>query len=267
LLGLYGEYPAEEAAKRAWPEVSAALAIDDTLAEGYAARALLLSDFEWNWAKAEDDFRKALELSPNNAAVHHWYAMVLAELGRFDEALVQIQAAQKQDPLSPIIRAARAKILLVARRFNEAIDQCRAALDLEPSFGPAFYVLAQSYASQQRFPEAIEAAKKYAQLEGKSGTNLFLAYVYAAAGMKPESDTIVRAATQPAADFSRYDLATVCAASNEPDAALDLMLKAIERRSLHVPWTRVDPRLDNLRSHPRYGEVIAKLVPRQPIGK
>jgi serine/threonine-protein kinase len=267
LLGLYGELSSEEASQRAWPEVSAALSIDDSLAEGYAARAMLLSDFEWNWAKAEDDFRKALELNPNNAAVHHWYAAVLAELGRFDEALDQIQAAQKQDPLSPIVRAATAKILFVARRFDQAIDQCRAAVDLEPNFAPAYYILAQAYAAQHRFPEALEAAKKYAQLEGDSGTNLVLAYVYAAAGMKAEADTVVLAATQPGKDPSRYELATVCAALNEGDAAVDWMLKAIERRSLHVPWTRVDPRLDNLRSHPRYGEVIAKLVPRQPIGK
>jgi Tfp pilus assembly protein PilF len=266
LLGLYGELSSEEASQRAWPEVSAALAIDDSLAEGYAARAMLLSDFEWNWAKAEDDFRKALELNPNNAAVHHWYAAVLAELGRFDEALDQIKAAQKQDPLSPIVRAATAKILFVARRFDEAIDQCRAALDLEPNFAPAFYILAQAHAAQHRFPEAIEAAKKYARLEGDSETNLVLAYVYAAAGMKAEADTIVLAATQPGKDPSRYELATVCAVLNEGDAAVDWMLKAIERRSLHTPWTRVDPRLDNLRSHPRYPEVVAKLVPFQRTG-
>jgi tetratricopeptide (TPR) repeat protein len=168
--------------------------------------------------------------------------------------------------LSPIIHAAAAKILLVARRFDEAIDSCRAALDLEPNFAPAFYILAQACAAQHRFPEAIEAAKKYAQLEGDSGTNLLLAYVYAAAGMKAEADTMVSAATQPGRDFSRYELATVCAALNEGDAAVDRMLQAIERRSLHVPWTRVDPRLDNLRSHPRYREVVARLVPPHRTG-
>jgi adenylate cyclase len=266
LQGIYGVLSSEEASKQAWPEVSAALAIDDTLAEGFAARAMLLSDFEWNWAKADNDFRRALDLSPNNAVVHHWYAMVLAEQARFDEALVEIEAAQKQDPLSPIILAAKAKILLVARRFDKAIDQCRAALDLEPNFGPAFYVVAQAYASQGRFPEAIEAAKKYAQLGGDTGTNLLLAYVYAAAGMKAEADTIVNAATQPPAHPSGYELATVCAASDQLDDAVNWMLKAIERRSLHVPWTRVDPRLDKLRSHPRYQEVVAKLVPPQRRG-
>jgi adenylate cyclase len=264
LLGLYGALPSKEASRQAWPEVSAALAIDDNLAEAYAARGLLLSDFEWNWAEGEKDFRKALDISPNNAAVHHWYAMALSELGRFDEALLQIRAAEKQDPLSPIIRAAKARILFVARRFDEAVAQCRAALELEPNFQPALYVLAQTYASQHRFPEAIESARKYAQ--EYSTTDLLLAYVYAAAGMNSEAQTIVRAATGPGQDFSSYEMATVCSASHDMDSARDWLLRAIERRSLHVPWLRVDPRLDNLRADPRYQEIAAKLVPQHRIG-
>jgi TolB-like protein/Tfp pilus assembly protein PilF len=264
LLGIYGEFSTGEAAKLAWPEVLSALAIDDSLAEGYASRAMLLADFEWDPVAAEEDFLKAIELNPNNAAARHWYAMSLAELGRFEEALGQILAAQKQDPLSPIIRAARAKIHFVARQHDEAINQCRAAFDLEANFGPALYILAQTYASQHRFPEAVEAAKKYAELSGDSETNLILAYVYAAAGMKSEAETIVRAATLPKNDFSRYEMATVCAASHDVNGALEWLHKAIERRSQLAAWLRVDPRLDNVRSDPRYQELLSKLVPHLP---
>jgi serine/threonine-protein kinase len=264
LLGEYGEFSTPEAARLAWPEVSSALAIDDSLAEGYASRAMLLADFEWNSTAAEADFRKALELNPNNVAAHHWYAMTLAELGRFEEAQGQILSAQKLDPLSPIIRAARAKIHFVARRYDEAIQQCRAALELEAGFGPALYILAQTYASQHRFPEAVETAKTFADLAGDSETNLVLGYVYAAAGMKSEAETIVRAATLPKNDFSRYEMATVCAALHDVNGALGWLEKAIERRSLLAAWLRVDPRLDNLRSDPRYNEVASKLVPHQP---
>jgi adenylate cyclase len=261
LLGIYGEFSTEEAARLAWPEVSSALALDDSLAEGYVSRAMLLGDFEWDSAAAEKDFRKAIELNPNNAAAHHWYAMSLAELGRFEEARSQILAAQKLDPLSPIIRAARAKIHFVARQYDEAIVQCRAALDLEADFEPALYILAQTYASQHRFPEAVEAAKKYAERSGDNEVNLVLAYVYAAAGMKSEAETIVRAASLPQAEFSRYDMATVCAASHDAEGALGWLEKAIQRRSLLAVWLRVDPRLDNFRSHPRYNELASRLVP------
>jgi tetratricopeptide (TPR) repeat protein len=190
--------------------------------------------------------------------------MSLAELGRFDEAREQILAAQKQDPLSPIIRAARAKIHFVARHYDDAINQCRAALDLEANFEPALYILAQTYASHHQFPEAVETAKKYAELSGDSETNLTLAYVYAAAGLKGEAETIVRAALMPKTDFSRYEMATVCAASHDADGALGWLEKAIERRSLLAVWLRVDPKLDNLRSHPSYNELVSKMVPHQP---
>lgn len=265
LLGEYGALSTEEALKLAWPEVSLALAMDDSLAEGYVSRGMLLADFEWNSADAESDFRKAVELNPNNAAAHHWYAMSLAQLGRFEDARGQILAAQGQDPLSPIIHAARAKIHFVARRYDEAISQCQAALDLEPGFAPAYYILAQTYASQHRFPKAVETAKKYAELSGDSETNLVLAYVYAAAGMRSEAETIVHAATMPNAEFSRYEMATVCAASHNPGGAFGWLEEAIERRSLLAVWLRVDPRLDNLRSDPRYNQVVSKLVPHRSM--
>ena len=148
---------------------------------------------------------------------------------------------------------------------DEAITQCRAALDLETNFEPAFYILAQAYASKRQFPEAVEAAKKFAELSGDSEkTNLVLAYVYAAAGMKDKAETIVRAALMPKTDFSRYEMATVCAASHDVEGALDWLGKAIERRSLLAGWLRVDPKLDNLRSDPRYNNLASKLVPHQP---
>jgi adenylate cyclase len=268
LLGTYGELSPEEASRLAWPEVRAALAIDDSLAEGYVSRAMLLADFEWDSVAAEADFRKAIELNPNNAGARHWYAMSLAKLGRFEEAREQILVAQKQDPLSPIIRAAQAKVHFVARQYDEAINQCRAALDLETNFEPAFYILAQAYASKRQFPEAVEAAKKFAELSGDSEkTNLVLAYVYAAAGMKDKAETIVRAALMPNTDFSRYEMATVCAASHDVEGALEWLGKAIERRSLLAGWLRVDPKLDNLRSDPRYNNLASKLVPHQQGGK
>ena len=178
---------------------------------------MLLADFEWNSAAAEEDFRKAIELNPNNVPAHHWYAMSLAELGRFEEALGKFWLRKSRTLyLQSFVRHGRRSTLSRAS-YDEAINQCRAALDLEANFEPALYILAQTYASQHRFPEAVEAAKKYAELSGDSEINLVLAYVYAAAGMKSEAETIVRAAMMPKTDFSRYEMATVCAASHDVD--------------------------------------------------
>ena len=138
LLGKIGELTGDEAATRAWPEVSTALALDDTLAEGYVSRATILTDFEWNWAAAEPDYRKAIELNSNNASAHYWYARHLAEIGRSDEALREIEAAEKLDPLSPIVRTWKAKILFTMHHNDEAIDQCRRAIDLKGDFARPF---------------------------------------------------------------------------------------------------------------------------------
>jgi serine/threonine protein kinase/Flp pilus assembly protein TadD len=263
LLGKAGAISADEASAQAWPEVTSALAVDDNLAQGYISRALLLTDFEWNWPSAEADYRKALDLNPNSAAAHHWYARHLAEIGRSGQALREIEAAQKLDPLSPVIRVTKAKILFVARRYDQAVEECLAALDLEPNFASAFSMLGQAYAHLGRFSPAIEAAKKYVELSGGTGwAKLELAYAYSLAGNKADSDRIVSEATAGRTDFSPYDMATIHSAQHDSAAALQWLEKAIQQRSVDVVWIRVDPRLDGVRSDSQFQTVLAQMVPR-----
>ncbi len=264
LLAKLGAIPPAEASTQAWAEVSAALAIDANLAEAYVSRATLLTDFEWNWSAAEPDYRKAIELNSNSASAHHWYARHLSELGRSEEALREIKAAEKLDALSPFILTEKAKILCMARRFEEAIAQCRRTIDLDSNFARSFSILAQAYLHNKQYPEGIEAAKKYVHLSNGSGwAKLELAYAYAVAGNKAESDQIVNEVTSQAEPFSPYDMATICAVWRDADGALRWLEKAIEQRSVDVIWIRVDPRLDPLRSDPRFGEVQGRLAPRR----
>lgn len=256
LLGEYGAMPTELAAKAAWPRVDAALQIDDKLAEAHVSRAMLLAHFEWDWPAAEASYRKALELSPNSARARHWYALHLGELARYDEALAQIEIAKQHDPLAPIIRAAKGKLLFVARRYDEAIAVCREALDLEPNFAPAWSVMGQVYASQQKFPEAIEAAAKYVELAGGGESFLELAYVYAAAGRQAETDATMREVSAA----GPYDRATISAAARDEAGALHWLSEAVKDNSIAVVWARVDPRLDNVRAHPEFQKLVSKLA-------
>jgi serine/threonine protein kinase/Flp pilus assembly protein TadD len=264
LLGKIGAISGDEASAHAWPEVTSSIQLDRYLAQGYILRALLLTDFEWNWPAAEVDYRRALDLNPNSAAAHQWYARHLAEIGRSDEALHEIDAAQKLDPLSPVIRVTKAKILFVAHRYDEAIEECQAALDLEPTFASAFSMLGQASAHIGRFAAAIEAAKKYVELSGGTGwAKLELAYAYAIAGKKAESDRLVNEATTGRTDFSPYDMATIHSAQHDADGAVQWLEKAIEQRSVDVVWIRVDPRLDGARADPAFQRVVAQMVPRR----
>ena len=262
LLGEYGAISTDEASKHAWPEASAAIAIDDHLAAGCISRAMLLTDFEWNWTAAEADFRKALELDPNSVAARHWYAFHLAEIGRSDEALQVIEAAQKLDPISPIIRAAKARISLMARRYDQAIKQSREALDLQPNFAPALLIVARAYALREQYPEAIAAAKQYAEQRAKGGS-FELAYVYALAGNKAELDKLMGEVPAETAQLPPYDKAVLCAASRDKAGALRWLELAIEQRFLEVVWIRVDPRLDNIRAEPGFQKLLARMTPRR----
>jgi adenylate cyclase len=265
LLGKVGAISPKEAATGAWSEVSITLGIDENLAEGYISRAVLLAEFDFNWPAGEADFQKALELNSNSAIAHHWYARALAQIGRSEEAIKEISAAEKLDPLSPVILTSKAKIFCFARRYQEAITYCRKAIDLEGNFGQSFSVLAQAYLHNKQYPEGIDAVKKYVEISNQSGwAKLELAYAYAAAGKKAESDQIVREVTSQPGPFSPYDMATICAAWRDPDGAFPWLEKAIEQRSVDAIWLRVDPRLDNVRSDPRFAGVLARLSPGRP---
>lgn len=264
LLGKIGAITPKVAAAKGWTEVSAALAIDGNLAEGLISRGILLTDFEWNWPAGETDYRKALELNPNSASGHLWYARNLAEIGRFDEALQEVTTAQKLDPLSTITRVTGARILWIAGRYDEAIEQSRGAIALEPGFAAAFSALAQALTLNGQFPEAIEAATRYVELSNQTGwAKLELAYAYAAAGKTAEADNIVKEVTARPGEFSPYDMGTICAASHNYPEAFRWLDLALEQRSVDIVWIRVDPRLENLRSDERFNQAVARLTPRR----
>ena len=154
--------------------------------------------------------------------------------------------------------------MLATKTPDQAIEPCRKALELEPNFASAFSILGQAYALTGDYPKAINAAKKYVELSAGTGwSKLELAYAYAVAGNKAESDRIVADVMAHSPKFSPYDMATICSALGDTTGAVAWLEKAIKQRPVDVIWIRVDPRLDNLRSDPRFGKILAELVPRR----
>ncbi|MDQ6655731.1 MAG: tetratricopeptide repeat protein [Verrucomicrobiota bacterium] len=263
-LGKIGAITGDEAAAQAWPQVMAALATDDQLAQTYVSRAILLNDYEWNWPAAEADYRKALELDPNNAGAHHWYARHQAQLGKFDSALEQIDAAQRQDPLSAPIRVTKGKILFEARRFNEAVAPCEQALELDPNFASAFSVLGATQVHRGDFARGIEAARTYVARSDRSGwAQLELAYAYTVAGQPAEADRIADEVVEHSSQYSPFDMAAIRAAQGNAAEALDWLARAITERSVDVIWMRVDPRLDPVRADPGFAKLVKRIEPRR----
>jgi tetratricopeptide (TPR) repeat protein len=263
LMAEYGAVSSQEASNLAWPNVAKAVELDPNLSEGHVSRAMLLAHFDWDWPAAEGEYKRALQLNPNNVPARHWFALHLAELGRFEEALAQIAAAQTRDPLAPIVRAAWAKILCLAKRYDEALEQCRLSLGLQPNFQPALSVMSQEYVCQGRFAEAIAATRKADQLERDDETNLTMAYLHASAGHRNEAEAIIEKVTS-SQEYSTYELAGVYSALGNQAEALRWLNLAIDRHSLAVVWCRVDPRLEWSRSSPQFAELLARLAPKRP---
>jgi tetratricopeptide (TPR) repeat protein len=263
LLAEYGAITAEEGSRAAWPEAARAITLDDQLAEGYISRAMLLTDFGWNWPAAEKDFRTAIDLNPNSVTASHWYAFHLAQSGRFDEALRMIDKAVKLDPLSPIIYAAKARILWVAHRPEDAIIQCRKALELEGNFAPAFVILGRAYVLEEQYPLAIEAANRYLELSGGKWGRFELAYIAAAAKNQTESDKYLAEASPEAIQRSPCDRAAIPAVAGNYEEAAHWVEVAIAEGNLAVAWMQVDPRFDNIRKDPRFAKLLAQIKPRR----
>jgi Tetratricopeptide repeat len=113
---------------------STALELDNTLGEAHTPLAFSLDLFDWDWASAEREFRQAIELNPGYATAHHWYAWHLIEMGRNSEAIAEMRKAENRDPLSLIISADVAEILLVAHSYDEAIEESRKTIDMDPIY-------------------------------------------------------------------------------------------------------------------------------------
>src|SRR5882724_5476672 len=136
-------------------DVYLAQEIDNQLAEAHTSLAKVRADYDWDWPAAERAFKRSLELNPNYATAHHWYALYLMAMGQFEGAAAEIKLAQQLDPLSLSINASTGLPFYWSRRYDDAIEQFRRTLELDLSFALAHVLLGQAYAQKGMFDEAI----------------------------------------------------------------------------------------------------------------
>ena len=266
LCGYNNMMPTMEACSKAKAAAQKALEIDDTIAEAHALLADISYVYEWNWAAAEKGFKHALELNPNYATGRQWYAGYLASVGRVDEALVQIKRAQELDPLSLIINAGVGLHLYDARRYDEAIEQLQKTIELEPNFVPAHAWLGMVYTKKSKYQEAIlefQTAMKILgdKPEDSEDIMALMGYTYAVSGNRKEALNILSALKEMAKQHyvsSEY-IALVYAGLGDKDAAFEWIQKAIDERAGWVARLKIEPLIDNLRSDPRYKEMLRQI--------
>lgn len=261
LSGSYGFAPSSEVMPKARAAALKAAQLDDSLAEAHTSLALVAEAYDWDWQTADKEFRRAIQLDPNYATAHHWYAECLAFQGRFDEALTEIERARQLDPLSLIIAADRGAILYFARQYDRAIEQFRSVLDVQPDTPRAHLVLF-AYAQKGRFADALSGAEQWRRVTGGPWVWAAEAYIDGRAGRPAQAERALRKLQQanrhwhmdPAPMF-----ATAYAGMNQTDRALAWLQTAYAEHSNVLITLKVDPVYDPLRSDPRFKDLMRRV--------
>ena len=262
LLASFGMLRPEEAQTKSRAMAMRALEIDPELPEAYTSLGVVKHAYDWDWAGASEAYLRAIELNPSYATAYHWYALHLAGMGRFEQALDEMKRARALDPLSLIIDTELGRVLYTARRYDEAADQLEQTLALDPNFVPARIWLSLVYVQRKMFDEAIETARTVANIDDGGSTALaLLGAAYAAAGKTTEATEILRALKQLSNErhVSPVNFALVYANLGDSDEAFVWLQKGFEERSSYLRLLKVEPVFDPLRSDPRFQALLARM--------
>jgi len=236
-----------------------AIELDSSLAEGYAALAHTQHNYDWNWAQAQANYKKAISLNPNYATARHWYASFLNEMGKPDEAIAEKMRALDLDPLSLIINADFGYLYYQARRYDRAITQLKKAIELDSNFPISYEFLSFVYRQKHMYAEAISASEKAALLLPDSPeAKAELAAVYALSGRRPEALALLEElkTTSKEEYVVAFDLAMIYLALGDQERAMEYLQKAHAEHSYQMSSLKIEPRLDPLRSNPEFVKLL-----------
>jgi tetratricopeptide (TPR) repeat protein len=237
-----------------------AVALDDTSAEAHEALAGIRTWTEWDWAGAEPEYRRALELDPNYALAHAYYALFLANMGRIDEAIPHSERALELDPFNALFHGLYSGCLNRARRYDDAIAAARTALAMQPGLTVARGHLQLALFSKgmrdeqlayqrQLFagdPELIGALEQGLAEAGYEGAQRRIADVLASRYEKDGTGRVRQVA-------EHYLFA------GDYDRAMDLLERAFEFHDPSLAGIGVLPIWDPLRSDPRFQDLLRRM--------
>ena len=253
--------PPKEAMPKAKAAAMRAIEIDDGLAQAWASLAAVRWWYEWDWAGAEEAYKRAIELNPNYANAHEGYSMLLAARGRFDEATAQITKACDLDPLSLIIAVHAGWPHYFARDYDAATRRFRKALELDENFVPAHGWLGMALGQQGRFVEAIDTFQRALEVERTPILLAMIGHAYAIAGERTKATEALDALRDEAKSryVSPYDLAVIHAGLGNQSEAMRTLRVAFDDRSAWMVFVGVDPRLDPLRELPEFRDLATRV--------
>ncbi len=269
LLEEYAGLPPREAVGKARAAAQKALEIDPALAEAHVSLGMVRYSYDWDWKGAEEAYRRAIELNPSYVTAHHWYANLLATVGREEEARAEIEQARKLDPLSPVIRAGAAWRVgaVLGGPYEAAIPELRAALELDPGYPIAHARLALALALAGRREEGIRQVQEALPTAASSPLILAeLGSVYALLGEQAKArEMLAKLRDRSKQSYvSPYRLALIHVALGEKDTAIKLLDQGFQVRDMGMVQLRLDPRWGPVRGDPRFQDLLRRM--KLPVG-
>jgi TolB-like protein/tetratricopeptide (TPR) repeat protein len=250
--------PPKESEPKAKAAALKALELDETLAETHYLLGKIVFWYEWDWATAEREWKRAHALDPSYPTD---YPLYLAATGRLEEAVKAQDVVQQRLPLDLNVNLDLAGILLSAGRPDQSIAHTRKALELDPNFWWSYQMLGLAYERKKQYPEAIASLEKARLVDVNPSSLGYLGYVYAAAGKKVEAQKVLEELKELSKQryVSPYNIACTYAGLNDKDSAFEWLERAYQERSSFMPLLKTETAFDNLRTDPRFKELLKRM--------
>jgi tetratricopeptide (TPR) repeat protein len=239
-----------------------ALELDESLAEAHTSLAYVLVNYRWDWTAGERQYRRAIELNPNYATAHQWYAEFLGCMGRMDQAQSEFARALEIDPLSLIINAEQGLPLLVPGHSDQAIEKFQKALELDPNFGPAHAFLRIAYELSGRPDQAFSEALIEARLAGYTPEAMDkLKRAYQCCGLEGlwREDLAYQLARRRETTYSSYIIAQTFGRLGQKEQALSWLEKAYKEHDRYLIDVSQDPPFAVLHNDQRFKDLLGRM--------
>jgi TolB-like protein/class 3 adenylate cyclase/Flp pilus assembly protein TadD len=264
LLGFHGwgMMSPQEAFPKAKGAAEKALQIDPTLAEAHTSLAYIQQNYDWDFISSEKEFRRGIELNPNYATAHQWYALSLVVRERYPEAIAEIKKAQEVDPLSLIIGTNVAWMYYFARQYDEALRQGQSTLDLDSSYAGTHFMIGQAYRQKGQYEEAITEFQKAVDLSSSDPLRIaVLGHAYAVAGKRNEAQKINDELQELSKQryFPPYFIALIYVGLGDKNQAFTWLEKCFAERSSGLVFLKTEPMFDPIRSDPRFQDLARRV--------
>lgn len=249
----------QDAMPKAKAAATRALEIDDTLAEAHTSLARVLQVYDWNWAEAEKEYKRALEIDPRYPVAHQWYGGFREKRGDFDEGISERKLALQLDPLSTATNFELGAVYYFARDYDRAIEQLEKTLELDPQFSPARNYLAGAYFQRGRHDDAV-AKLGTPDPRGLSSVGIG-GFVYAVTGRTKEARNMLSEfkSSRGPQYVSPVDIAMIHVGLGEREEAIAWLEKGYEERAYQMQNLGIEPMWDSLRSDPRFADLVRKV--------